>query len=206
MAVGGPLVRQHAALPCGQRATAGAAARPTANTWPSTVSMATAAAVMLAVPAGMSASALQAAMGVREIRVHGRHPPRGRCAREGPVRTTAGGAKDSEPWRTKILPTCSRLSLECEEAPFTATVKQPAQQRAPRQTWPEDSTGEHAPLLRDCLATAPAVPPRCASAQLSDESSSSSTGSAGASRALRGARMAAVNANYAFRPTIPLVT
>ena len=113
------------------------------------------------------------------------HPPREPCAREDPLRTVADGAKDSEPWRRIVVPTCSRLSLECDEAPFTATVKQPAQQRAPRQTWPEDSTSEHAPLLRDYLAPAPAMPPRCASAQLSAESRSSSTGSAGAFSAPR---------------------
>ena len=147
--------------------------------------MASAAAVMLAVPAGMSASALQAAMGVRDIRVRGRHPQRGPCAREGPVRTVAGVAKDSAPWPRIILPTCSRQPRECEEALLTATVKQAAPQRAPRQTGREDSTGEHTPLLLDCLAVAPAMPPRCASAQPSAESRSSSAGSASAFSAPR---------------------
>ena len=121
-AVGGSRRRQHAALPCAQRAAAGSAPPSTANTHPSAFLMASAAAVMLAVPASMSASTLQAAVGVRDIRVRGRHPPRGLCAREEPVRTVAGGAKDSAPWRRIILPTCSRQPLQCEEAPFTATV------------------------------------------------------------------------------------
>ena len=155
---------------------------------------------MLAVPAGMSASALQAAMGVRDIRVRTRHLGKGPCAREGPLRTAASGAKDSAPWRTITLPTCSRLSLECDEAPFTATVKQPAQQRAPRQTWPEDSTSEHAPLLRDYLAAAPTMPPRCASAQLSAESRSSSVGTIAGSRGARGALMSVV---YGRGPVLP---
>ena len=128
------------------------------------------------------------------------HPPREPCAREDPLRTVAGGAKDSEPWRRIVVPTCSRLSLECDEAPFTATVKQPAQQRAPRQTWPEDSTSEHAPLLRDYLAAAPTMPPRCASAQLSAESRSSSAGTIAGSRGARGALMSVVFTNGPFLP------
>ena len=147
-AVGGSRRRQHASLPYAQRAAASSAPLPTANTRPSTFLMAPAAAVMLAVPASMSASTLQAAMGVRDIRVRGRHPPRGPCAREGSVRTVAGGAKDRV-WRRTTLSTCSRQPLQCKEAPFTATVKQAAQQQAPRQTWCAGSTGEHASLLRD---------------------------------------------------------
>ena len=199
-AVGGARLRQHAALPCAQRATAGSARLRTTIALPSAVSMASAAAAMLAVPAGMSASALQAAMGVRDIRVRTRHLRKGPCAREGPVRTVAGGAKDSEPWRRIVVPTCSRLSLECEEAPFTATVKQPAQQEHQRQTGRQDSTGEHAPLLRDCLAAAPAMPPRCASAQLSAESRISSAGTIAGSRGARGGLM---NVVYGRGPFLP---
>ena len=140
------------------------------------------------------------AMGVRDIRVRTRHLGKGPCAREGPLRTAASGAKDSAPWRTITLPTCSRLSLECEEAPFTATVKQPAQQEHQRQTGRQDSTGEHAPLLRDCLAAAPAMPPRCASAQLSAESRSSSAGTIAGSRGARGALMRVVYARGPFLP------
>ena len=184
-AVGGARLRQHAALLCAQRATAGSARLRTTNALPSAVSMAPAAAVMLAVPAGMSASASQAAMGVRDIRVRGRHPPRGPCEREGPVRTVAGEAKDSAPWPRIFLPTCSRQPRECEEALFTTTVKQAAPQRAPRQTGRENSTGEHTPLMLDCLAVAPAMPPRCASTQPSAESRSSSAGSASAFSAPR---------------------
>ena len=50
-------------------ATTGSAALPTTNAQLQSVSMASAAAVMLRVPAGMPASTLQAATGVREIRV-----------------------------------------------------------------------------------------------------------------------------------------
>ena len=205
-AVGGSRRRQHASLPYAQRAAASSAPLPTANTRPSAFLMAPAAAAMLAVPASMSASTLQAAMGVRDIRVRGRHLPRGPCAREGPVRTVAGGAKDRAPWRRTTLPTCSRLPLQCKEAPFTATVKQAAQQQAPRQTWCEGSTGEHAPLLRDYLAAAPAMPPRCASAQLSAESRRSSAGTIAGSRAARGALMSVVYGRGRFYYTIPLLT
>ena len=187
-------------LSCAQRAAAGSAPLLTANTRPSAFLMASAAAAMLAVPASISASTLQAAMGVRDIRVCGRHPQRGPCAREVPVRTVAGGAKDRAPWRRTSLPTCSRQPLQCEDAPFTATVKQAAQQQAPRQTWCEGSTGEHAPLLRDYLAAAPAMPPRCARAQLSAESRSSSAGTIAGSRGARGALMSVVYARGPFLP------
>ena len=90
------------------------------------------------------------------------------------------------------LPTCSRQPLQCKEAPFTATVKQAAQQQAPCQTWCEGSTGEHALLLRDYLAAALAMPPRCASAQLSAESRRSSAGTIAGSRAARAALMSVV--------------
>ena len=181
-------------------ATAGSALLPTTNALQIAVSMTSAVAAMLTVPAGMSASKLHATMGMSEIRLRSRHPPRGSCAREGPVRTVAGGAKDSAPWRRAILPTCSRQSLSCEEAPFTATVKQAVQQQAPRQTWCEGSTGEHAPLLRDYLAAAPAMPPRCARAQLSAESRSSSAGTIAGSRGAQGALMSVVYGRGPFLP------
>ena len=115
----------------------------------------------------------------------------------------SSGAKDSAPWRTITLPTCSRLSLECEEAPFTATVKQPAQQEHQRQTGRQDSTGEHAPLLRDCLAAAPAKDAaslREPSAQLSAESRISSAGTIAGSRGARGGLM---NVVYGRGPFLP---
>ena len=111
-----------------------------------------------------------------------------------------GGANDSAPWPRIVLPTCSRQPRECEEALFTATVKQAAPQRAPRQTGREDSTGEHTPLLLDCLAVAPAMPPRCASAQLSAESRSSSAGTIAGSKAARGALMSVVYGRGPFLP------
>ena len=106
---------------------------PTANTRPSAFLMASAAAVMLSVPASTTASTLQAAMGVRGITVYSRQLLRVLCARAGSLRTVEGGAKDSTPWRKIILPTCSRLSHTCEESRFTVAVKQAVQQQAPRQ-------------------------------------------------------------------------
>ena len=162
--------------------------------------MASAAAAMLAVPASTTASTLQAAMGVRGITVYSRQLLRVLCARAGSLRTVEGGAKDSTPWRKIILPTCSRLSHTCEEVRVTVAVKQAAQQQAPRQMWHEDSTGEHAPVLRDYLAAAPAMPLRCASAQLSAESRSSSAGTIAGSRGARGALMSVVYARGPFLP------
>ena len=156
-AVGGARLRQHAALPCAQRATAGSARLRTTNALPSAVSMASAAAVMLAVPAGMSASASQAAIVVRDIRVRGRHPPRGPCAREGPVRTVAGEAKDSAPWPRIFLPTCSRQPRECDEALFTTTVKH--RLRSARHVKRGARTARASTY--PCCATAWRLPQRC---------------------------------------------
>ena len=111
--------------------------------------MASVAAAMLQLPAGTPASALHDAMGVRDIR----HPCGTArvwlCARERPVRTFQGGAKDSAPWRIIILPTCSRYSRECKELLFTVTVKQPASSERHVKHGNEGSTGEHTPLPRD---------------------------------------------------------
>jgi hypothetical protein len=153
-AVGGPRRRQHASLPCALLAAAGSAPLPTANTRPSAFLMASAAAAMLAVPASMSASTLQAAMGVSYIRVRGRHPPRGPCAREGPAKTVAGGAKDSAPWPRTILPTCSRVPLSCEEVMSPATSGSVLSLRSPAGAAAVRRAAAHA-------APRAAAPPSC---------------------------------------------
>ena len=75
-------------------ATAGSAPLQITNAQPQSAWLASAAAIILWVPAGMTASTLQAEMDVREIRVCGRHLPRVPCVRAGSVRTMTRGAKD----------------------------------------------------------------------------------------------------------------
>jgi hypothetical protein len=61
--------------------------------------MASAAQVMLLVPTGTTASTMQVAMDVREVRVVAARRESAACIREGPVRTAPRAAKDSAPWR-----------------------------------------------------------------------------------------------------------
>ena len=71
-----------------------------------------------------------------------------------------------------------------------------------RETYDVDFTEgpPNASLLRDYLAAAPAMPPRCASAQLSAESRSSSAGTIAGSRGARGALMSVVYGRGPFLP------